>query len=78
MPAANSFFTSPATGRFYWINEKGVATLADADEQDEYIGCECEIDWRCPHHAGQPTWLETRYDDLAAAEAEYEVRNGWL
>jgi hypothetical protein len=24
--------------------------------------CECEQDWSCHLHAGQPTWLETRYD----------------
>lgn len=58
----NTIFTSPATGRTYWIDAKGLATPVQ-DEEPEYIGCECEIDWRCPLHAGQPTWLETRFDD---------------
>jgi len=35
----------------------------------EYQGCECEIDWSCPHHAGQATFLERRYQGLDAEEA---------
>ena len=33
------------------------------DEQDDYVGCECEQDWNCPMHGGtnSPTWLESRY-----------------
>jgi hypothetical protein len=26
--------------------------------------CECEMDWRCGLHKGQPTYLETRYSEL--------------
>lgn len=58
----DTMFVSPATGRTYWIDDKGKAReMRDEDEEQE-LGCECEIDWRCPHHAGQPTFLETRYD----------------
>jgi hypothetical protein len=31
-------------------------------DEPYYEVCECEQDWRCGLHAGQPTWLETRYD----------------
>lgn len=31
---------------------------------DDWVGCECEQDWSCPLHAGQPTWIETRYSEM--------------
>lgn len=60
-----TFYTSPATGVTYWIDAKGLATpaLSQDEEEPEYLGCECEIDWNCGRHGtSRATWLETRYD----------------
>jgi hypothetical protein len=68
----NSYHTSFATGRTYWVDGKGLATEVTAqdaadyqDEQDNDYGCECEQDWNCGRHGGttRPTWLESRYDN---------------
>jgi hypothetical protein len=68
MPATNSYFTSPATGRHYWITDSGVAILVSMlhAEEEQYVGCECEQDWNCGLHGGtsRPTWIETRYSGM--------------
>jgi hypothetical protein len=68
----NTYFTSPATGRDYYIDTEGLAQ----EIQPEYIGCECEQDWNCPHHGGtdRPTWIETRFMGLEDDEERYYVR----
>ena len=57
----SAFYTSPATGRTYWIDANGLAT----EEQEPEYGCECEQDWNCGLHGGtnSPTWIETRHTD---------------
>lgn len=32
--------------------------------------CECEIDWNCPLHQGQYTWLERQNDYWASMERD--------
>lgn len=58
----------------------GATALLFVVEPDEYVGCECEMDWRCPHHAGLPTFLETRYwgmdEDEARAHGVWEREFG--
>jgi hypothetical protein len=49
----------------------------DVFPQDEDPGCECEIDWRCPHHRGQATWLETRFDDRFEVEPWWATEREW-
>lgn len=44
--------------------------IISLDFQDSY-GCECEMDWSCPLHHGQPTWIETRYQGLDDEEDRY-------
>lgn len=77
MPATNSYFTSPATGRLYFINERGLATVVH-EEEPEPIMCECELDWNCSLHQGQYTALERQNDAWACQQTEIDVRNGWL
>lgn len=67
-------YVTTASGRTYWCDDDGVATLQMPDEYN--IGCECEIDWRCGLHAGQPTWLETRFDD--GRDADEARAHGWV
>lgn len=47
-----------------------------ADEQT-YDQCECELDWRCPLHAGQPTPLELMNHYDAQQQANLDREGGW-
>lgn len=42
--------------------------IVSLDFHDSF-GCECEIDWSCPLHYGQLTWIETRHQGLDEDEA---------
>lgn len=60
-------FQSPATGRWYWIDAKGIAT---PEVREDYEMCECEMDWNCPMHSSRiGTWIETRYAGMDSDEA---------
>lgn len=66
----NTTFTSK-TGRTYWIDEAGRATLfvepaTPEDAHYDDLGCECEQDWNCGLHRNRVgAWTETRYDGCA-------------
>ena len=70
----NTTFTSK-TGRTYWIDENGKATLfveAQSEDDDQYAGCECEQDWNCGLHRNRAgTWTETRSERYEADD------HGW-
>ena len=62
----SAFYTSPATGRTYWVDGNGLATEEQVirklrvrtglelwpprEEQEPEYGCECEQDWNCGRH----------------------------
>jgi hypothetical protein len=51
--------------------------LPDRQPDDEFDpGCECELDWSCPLHAGRPPWIDRRFqgqdDDEARAFGRHQ------
>lgn len=45
-------------------------------EHPEFEMCECELDWRCPMHAGQPTPIELMNHYDAQEQADIDRQNG--
>ena len=67
--------TTPTTDHEVLCHNCGEPSFGGYDENDQpfcsdcyadqnYVGCECEQDWSCPIHAGQATWIETRFSGL--------------
>lgn len=73
----NTYITSKDTGREYWIDDKGLASPAADTEQDWELGCECELDWRCPHHAGLALPIDLINHRWAMDQTEMDRRGGW-
>jgi hypothetical protein len=46
------------------------------DNEPEFQLCECELDWRCPLHRGQPTPLELQNDAWASVQTAIDAQNG--
>jgi hypothetical protein len=46
------------------------------EDEPEFQLCECELDWRCPLHRGQPTPLELQNDAWASVQTAIDAQNG--
>lgn len=70
----------PACDHSPCIDTNGGHVCADFQNYSDGVAemCECELDWRCPLHAGQFTPLELTNHEWASVQTELDRQGGWF